>query len=359
MNLNALSLSCSTNSVTGSKYAGIRPDDISLETPEQVLDVFGKGFCDHVGLDNLMKMPRVNADTNTHGMREASRLHFRSRHNYWTVDDLEGCSAVKGIDSHMHPFVAVGVKRWCSVSNKCDYYVETFLSRLQLHHDQSSKLKGLYVAIDRPLGTYFSSAFYCEGEWEIIPRDDLKRLLEGNRVTTSLLGPSDWVEICASKQTLDLDTEKGLRQAYGNEFCDAVGVSTLRKIKTVEAKNFGLDDLCTMLSQNKLVPKDLGDVSVVKGVDHSGRGFVAVNLQCWSEGNPDPYYYTEIFFQVNPRDKDHYTSASKNLCSDGKYRSGSFSQGFQIPEFKQLRALLEGDLIRSRGMGDGDYLRKC
>ena len=86
---------------------------VKLDTEEKILTVFGKSFCDEIGVENLMKMPQVSLKSE----QDVQNL-LSSNVPFTDVDVLQEFNAVKGVSGKGFGFVLFRVNHWLQTEKK-------------------------------------------------------------------------------------------------------------------------------------------------------------------------------------------------------------------------------------------------
>lgn len=162
---------------------------VLLETEEQIRNVYGDWFCNTVGIENLIKMPEVTA--------ESLNLHIPKKYprNTVTVELFKGISSgVKGFDCFNRPFIAILVERYDNRENKIFKYVEVIFKRYSINFDggkgklhEDNYVSALENTCDD--GQSRESVFYQTGatyDW-----NHLRKLLGGEPIRTTLMEYSE------------------------------------------------------------------------------------------------------------------------------------------------------------------------
>jgi hypothetical protein len=109
-----------------------------LNTKEQIRQAYGDDLCQQVGINKLMKMPRVTAES-------VNLIGGKYLPTTVTVESLQGHEAVKGIDTEMRPFVAYKIQQF-------DTDTQTAVAMVEVLY-RSSSLGGAFS-----FGHYFLSS---------------------------------------------------------------------------------------------------------------------------------------------------------------------------------------------------------
>lgn len=164
--------------------ATVSNDEVPLDTEEQIRDVYGERFCNTVGIENILKMPRVTAES----------LNLQNPGKYPSqivlVDFLKEASAVKGLDGCKRPFIAIRMEYYDNRENKIVKYVELIFKRYSIDGDggKGQLHENTYVsALDNMCddGRVRESVFYQTGgtqDWS-----HMKVLMDGQLVRTALM----------------------------------------------------------------------------------------------------------------------------------------------------------------------------
>lgn len=144
-----------------------------------------------------------------------------------------------------------------------------------------------------------------------------------------------------------LDTEKQIRDVYGNWFCDIVGIEHLLKMPRVTSESLKINDRQTYHEDTVLIDH-LNGKSAVKGLDGSGRPFIAFVVMVNDKDDKPLYRCVELLHKrYNYGKDDIYVSAQWNKCDDGISRQSNFFTDGWNKDFSGLKDFFDGKKIKT------------
>lgn len=319
----------------------INYDEMPLDTEKQLRREYGDWFCDQVGIDNLLKMPRVTP--------ESLKLTHGGAYNPRTVliEYLQGNAAVKGIDKGGRAFVAF-VTIVSDKSEKLQYQCAELLHKRYAYGMDNNYVSALWNMCDD--GIERRSLFSDGSNYDF---SRLKDFFDGNKIKTSLMEKeySDMRENSIERQPEE--TEERLRQEFGDWFCNTAGVDNLKKMPRVKAESLKINNE-NECRRNIVLIEYLKEHSAVKGVDGSGYPFIAVRTQHFDDKKKELFKCVELIYNRSAFvKKDDYVSAVDNLCDDGKSRPSVFYLDESKQDFSRLKNFLDGERLRTSLMKTG------
>ncbi len=114
-----------------------------------------------------------------------------------------------------------------------------------------------------------------------------------------------------------LEQKKGvLEEAFGTELCQTIGHATIEEIPEVSASNLHLDN-DNEYHQCEVTPDLLGEKTLVRGKDGSGRPFLAAKCDIFDETKKRITQVVEIIYARATANKTSYISGLQNRSLNG------------------------------------------